>query len=96
MGSYSWKLCRGRLFSFPTIEPRCIPHLIILIYALEFLFHDCAISEDSTSGLALGPVGPNPKAKETLLLTSPRSRAILGSLDILVDIGVPAEKEVIQ
>jgi hypothetical protein len=25
-----------------------------------------------------------------------RSRAILGSLDILVDIGVPAEKEVIQ
>jgi hypothetical protein len=26
----------------------------------------------------------------------PDSRAILGSLDILVDIGVPAEKEVIQ
>jgi len=39
---------------------------------------------------------PNPKVKETLVLTSPRSRAILGSLDILVDIGVPAEKEVIQ
>jgi hypothetical protein len=31
-----------------------------------------------------------------LLLTSAQSRAILGSLDILVDIGVPAEKEVIQ
>ena len=27
---------------------------------------------------------------------SPQSRAIIGSLDILVDIGVPAEKEVIQ
>jgi len=39
---------------------------------------------------------PNPKVKETLLLTSPRCRAILGSPDILVDIGVPAEKEVIQ
>jgi hypothetical protein len=39
---------------------------------------------------------PNPKVKETLVLESPRSRAILGSLDILVDIGVPAEKEVIQ
>jgi hypothetical protein len=39
---------------------------------------------------------PNPKVKETLVLTSPRSRAILGALDILVDIGVPAEKEVIQ
>ncbi len=37
-----------------------------------------------------------PKAKETLVLKSPRSRAILGSLDIPVDIGVPAEKEVIQ
>jgi len=35
----------------------------------------------------------NPKVKETLVLESPR--AILGSLDILVDIGVPAEKEVI-
>ena len=34
-------------------------------------------------------------AKETLVLTSPRSRAILGLLDTLVDIGVPAEKEVI-
>jgi hypothetical protein len=39
---------------------------------------------------------PNPKVNETLVLTSPLSRAILGSLDILVDIGVPAEKEVIQ
>jgi hypothetical protein len=39
---------------------------------------------------------PNPKVKETLVLTSPRSRAILKSLDFLVDIGVPAEKEVIQ
>jgi hypothetical protein len=39
---------------------------------------------------------PNPKVKKRLVLTSLRSRAILGSLDILVDIGVPAEKEVIQ
>jgi len=38
---------------------------------------------------------PNPKVKETLVLIS-LSRAILGLLDILVDIGVPAEKEVIQ
>jgi hypothetical protein len=38
----------------------------------------------------------NPKVKESLILASPRSRAILGPLDILVDIGVPAEKEVIQ
>jgi len=30
------------------------------------------------------------------LETSPRSRVILGPFDILVDIGVPAEKEVIQ
>jgi hypothetical protein len=37
----------------------------------------------------------NPKIKETLVLKSSRSRAILGALDILVDIGVPAEKEVI-
>jgi hypothetical protein len=39
---------------------------------------------------------PNPKVKETLALTTPRSRDILGALDILVDIGVFAEKEVIQ
>jgi len=38
---------------------------------------------------------PN-KVKETLVLTSSRSGIIIGSLDILVDIGVPAEKEVIQ
>jgi hypothetical protein len=36
------------------------------------------------------------KVKKLLALTSPRSRAILGLLDFLVDIGVPAEKEVIQ
>ena len=39
---------------------------------------------------------PNPKVKERLVLTSLRSRVILGVLDTLVDIGVPAEKEVIQ
>ena len=39
---------------------------------------------------------PNSKVKELLVLTSPRCRAIIGLLDILVDIGVPAEKEVIQ
>jgi hypothetical protein len=33
--------------------------------------------------------------KETLVLKFLQSRAILGALDILVDIGVPAEKEVI-
>jgi hypothetical protein len=44
----------------------------------------------------IGLSGPNPKVKERLVLTSLRSRAILGSLDILVDIGVLAEKEVIQ
>jgi hypothetical protein len=32
----------------------------------------------------------------TFLNPSARSRAIIGSLDTLVDIGVPAEKEVIQ
>ncbi len=31
-----------------------------------------------------------------LVLTSPRTRVILGPLDTLVDIGVFAEKEVIQ
>ena len=40
--------------------------------------------------------GDLPNPKKTLLLTSPRSRAILGALDILVDIGALAEKEVIQ
>ena len=39
---------------------------------------------------------PNPKVKERLVLTSLRSRVILRVLDTLVDIGVPAEKEVIQ
>jgi hypothetical protein len=39
---------------------------------------------------------PNPKVKERLVLTAVRTCAILGALDILVDIGVPAEKEVIQ
>jgi hypothetical protein len=34
--------------------------------------------------------------QRTLVLVSPQSRAIIGSLDTLVDIGVPAEKEVIR
>jgi hypothetical protein len=38
---------------------------------------------------------PNPEVKKVPTLTSPLSRAILGPLDILVDIGVLAEKEVI-
>ena len=38
----------------------------------------------------------NSKVKDLLVLTSPRCQAIIGLLDILVDIGVPAEKEVIQ
>jgi len=37
-----------------------------------------------------------PKVKGTVVLTSLRTRGILGALDILVDIGVFAEKEVIQ
>jgi len=38
---------------------------------------------------------PN-KVKETLVLTSSRSGIIIGSFDILVDIGALAEKEVIR
>ncbi len=38
---------------------------------------------------------PN-KVNETLVLTSLQSGVIIGSLYIPVDIGVPAEKEVIQ
>jgi hypothetical protein len=49
----------------------------------------------SSSIHRLGAV-PNSKVKELLVLTSPLSRVILGPFDILVDIGVPAEKEVIQ
>src|SRR5258708_34905110 len=41
------------------------------------------------------PKGCATQFKETLVLKSSRSCAILGALDILVDIGVPAEKEVI-
>jgi hypothetical protein len=40
--------------------------------------------------------GSSQKLKQTLVLTSFRSRDILGALDILVDIGALAEKEVIQ
>ncbi len=36
------------------------------------------------------------RLRKRLFLISPPSRAILGPLDILVDIGAPAEKEVIQ
>jgi hypothetical protein len=43
-----------------------------------------------------GPIGPTQRFNGTVVLTSRRSRAILGPLDILVDIGVLAEKEVIQ
>jgi len=39
---------------------------------------------------------PNPKLKDRLPVASPDSRVIIGPLDMLVDIGVPAEKEVIQ
>jgi hypothetical protein len=42
-------------------------------------------------------VRPNPKVKERLArVISLDSRVIIGALDMLVDIGVPAEKEVIQ
>lgn len=41
------------------------------------------------------PALPIPKVKESLVLTSLGFCAMLGLLDILVDIGVPAEKEVI-
>jgi hypothetical protein len=36
------------------------------------------------------------RLRKRLVLKFSRSRAIIGALDILVDIGVPAEKEVIQ
>jgi hypothetical protein len=39
---------------------------------------------------------PNPKVEETLALTAARARDIHWAFDILVDIGVFAEKEVIQ
>jgi hypothetical protein len=39
---------------------------------------------------------PNPKVKEMIVRNTPRSRVTIGPLDIHVDIGVPAEKEVIQ
>src|SRR6267143_2217566 len=39
---------------------------------------------------------PGAKIKGTVVLTSLRTRGILGGPDILVDIGVFAEKEVIQ
>ena len=39
---------------------------------------------------------PGAKIKGTVVLTSLRTRGILGGLDILVDIGAFAEKEVIQ
>jgi hypothetical protein len=45
------------------------------------------------------PSGHHKRVREqlpTLLLKSPRFRVILGLFDIRVDIGVPAEKEVIQ
>jgi hypothetical protein len=35
-------------------------------------------------------------SREAVILTTSRTRAILGALDILVDIGLLAEKEVIQ
>ena len=37
-----------------------------------------------------------PRVEETVALTTPRSRDILGAVDTLVDIGAFAEKEVIQ
>jgi hypothetical protein len=45
----------------------------------------------SSRGLKTRPAG----LAQTLALKFPRSRAILDSLDILVDIGALAEKEVI-
>ena len=39
---------------------------------------------------------PPQRLGKTLLLAYLRSRVIISSLNILVDIGVPAEKEVIQ
>ena len=46
--------------------------------------------------LPMAKGGCLPKPKREHVLTSPPSRAILGLLDTLVDIGVFAEKEVIQ
>jgi len=46
--------------------------------------------------LVSGCLCRNGKGKEELVLTPLWFRVMLGSLDIHVDIGVPAEKEVIQ
>jgi hypothetical protein len=64
-------------------------HVSTTVYRLNFV-----LPQKETSPVP--PHCPNTKVKEILVLISPPSRAILGSLDILVDIGVPAEKEVIQ
>jgi hypothetical protein len=50
----------------------------------------------SAEGAELQNSCARPKVKERVVLTSRQSRVILGLLDFLVDIGVPAEKEVIQ
>ena len=65
------------------LRNRSAIHHACLLPALDFVLPLC------------GGV-PNPKVKETLALTTSRTRGILGALDILVDIGVFAEKEVIQ
>jgi hypothetical protein len=52
-------------------------------------------TEDTPWAPAQAWLAQKEKVKERLVLTSLRSRVILGSLDVLVDIGVPAEKEVI-
>jgi hypothetical protein len=49
-----------------------------------------------SDGMPNGEISMTRNEIRLLVLTSPRSGAIIGTLDILVDIGVPAEKEVIQ
>ena len=55
-------------------------------------------TSSSASGVKGGPreTVPTQRLKKSLLLAYLCSRVIIGLLNILVDIGVPAEKEVIQ
>jgi hypothetical protein len=58
-------------------------------FVKRFLYVDLFFSGAESSKGLRRPIQGN------VVLKSFRSRAILGALDILVDIGVPAEKEVI-
>jgi hypothetical protein len=73
-------------------ENRHVGQLKLLINAVVSMGRRNTITPFSVATFRV----PNSKVKGLLVLTSPLSRVILGPFDILVDIGVPAEKEVIQ